>query len=89
MSDVTQVQFHISPKPIGPGDTGPQVILGFSSVAFSQAVFLDAPVNAGDAVQVADALYKGFLESAGAAVKAWKDAQENTVKGIADGESKS
>lgn len=67
------VQFHISEKPIVDGDKGPKIIFGFSSHAFSQAVFIDAPEDAGTAVQAADALYKGFLEACGAAVKAWKE----------------
>lgn len=75
-----EIQLHISEKPIADGDTGPQVVFGFTHPAFSQAVFLDAPMNAGDAVQAADALYKGFLEAAGAAVKAWKEAHGADAK---------
>ena len=67
------IQFHMSEKPIVDGDKAPKIIFGFANYAFSQAVFIDAPQDAGKAVQVADALYKGYLEACGAAVKAWKE----------------
>lgn len=86
MSD--NIQVHISVKPIASGDKGPQVIFGFTHAAFSQAVFLDAPQDALDAVKVADALYKGYLEAAGTAVKEWHDYTTGPVaepeKNVAD-----
>lgn len=70
-----EIQLHIMAKPIEAHDVVPQVIIGFTSAGFSQAVYLNAPMDPADAVRTADALYKGFLEAAGAAVKEWNDAQ--------------
>ena len=69
-------QVHIGAKPIQDGDAGPQIIFGFTSANFSHAVYLDAPMDPADAVRAADAFYKGFLEAAGASVKAWNEAKE-------------
>lgn len=74
------MNLHLSEKPIAEGDTGPQIIFGFTSEQFSQAVYLDASLNAADAVQAADALYKGYLEACGAAVKAWAAKKVEEVK---------
>lgn len=70
-----EIQLHIMAKPIDPNDVVPQVIIGFSSAGFSQAVYLNAPMDPADAVRTADALYQAFLKAAGAAVKEWNDAQ--------------
>lgn len=76
---MSDIQVHMMPKPIADGDTGPQVVIGFTNEKFSHAVYLDAPQNAADAVQVADAFYKGYLEAAGAAVKAWIDKEQKDL----------
>jgi hypothetical protein len=65
------IQIHIGPKPTAEGDKGPQIIIGFTSESFSQAVFLDAPSDPQDAVKAADALYKGYLDACATAVKEW------------------
>lgn len=69
------IQLHIMAKPIEAHDVAPQIIIGFTSAGFSQAVYLNAPLDPADAVRTADAMYKGVLEAAGAAVKEWNNAQ--------------
>lgn len=71
------VEIHIGPKPIADGDKGPQIIIGFTSESFSQAVFLDAPKDPQDAVKAADALYKGYLEACGFAVQHWNEGDKS------------
>lgn len=67
------IQIHLGPKPQNADDSGPQVIIGFTSEQFSQAVFLDVSQDPQEAVKVADALYHGYLKAAGEAVKTWKE----------------
>jgi len=66
------VQVHISEKPYVEGDNGPQVIFGFTHKSFSQAVFLDAPIEPAEAMRIADTMYEAFLKACGAAVKDWR-----------------
>ena len=66
------IQFSISEKPHWPGDTGPQIIIGFHNASFSQAVYLDVPKDPQDCVKVADAFYKGFIEACAVSTKEWE-----------------
>ena len=63
----SDVQITISAHP-NAQDT-PHIIFGFSSDAFSQCVYLPVPEDPREALQVADMLYKAYLDAAGEAVK--------------------
>lgn len=76
---MSDVQITISAHPSA---DSPHIIFGFSSPEFSQCVYLPVPSDPTKAVQVADMLYKGYLDAAGEAVK-----NSKAVKGTFSGRS--
>lgn len=75
-----KIQVHIEPKQIIEGDTGPQIIIGFSHPSFSQAIYMDAPFEPADAMLLADQVHEGILRAAGAAVSVWKNQENKTAE---------
>lgn len=57
----------------------PMIVIGFSGVNFSQAIYKPVPTDPQETIAFADALYKGIIEQSAVAVKNSK-AVEGTFK---------